>query len=131
MKKSFTLLFGALLTATALADSPDPKHVLVSRPGLNPTVVKAAPAKIKGIYARNKTKTIYYLRMYNRSTPACHLRDGFVQAIPIPANGGVHLKYPVGAAFSKGICYCLAGGPGSTDITPASSDVRVTTILYK
>jgi len=88
----------------------------------NSTNKKASAGTVYSLVVINTTATLKFLRLYDLATaPTCTSNTGVVFYAPIPANSstgaGFSAAFPVGAAFTSGIGWCITGAAGDTDNT--------------
>lgn len=95
----------------------------------NSTNKKASAGTLYSVTVINNTATEKFIRFYDTSSgPTCSSNTGVVYYTPIPANSttgaGIAIAFPVGAAFSTGISWCITGAAGDSDNTStAAGDV--------
>lgn len=139
---SLTVLF--LLVSSAMAQMAQPiagpangafpAHYL-SGANTNATNVSAVKTNVYQIIAINTTATIYYLKLYDKSTtPTCN-SDTVKMTLPVPfgtssSGGGFAVPIPVGAQFVNGFGFCLTAGINDNDNTNAATGVAIN-FLYQ
>lgn len=96
----------------------------------NSTLVRNTTTVMKSGLFINTTATIYYLKLYDKSTaPTCGT-DTPVRRIPIPfgttsSGAGVVDIPPDGIAFALGLGFCLTGGNADNDTSSAATGVTI------
>jgi hypothetical protein len=122
------LLSIASFSAHAQSMRVTPSHFL-STVSTNSNLVMPGPLLLQWIVAGNtNASTIYYLKLYNKTTaPTCGT-DTPALTIPIPPNntGGGTLPIGIeGAQFPLGLGFCLTGLIADNDNSPATTGVAL------
>jgi hypothetical protein len=110
-------------SGAALAQGGSPVKFL-SLATNNATLVKAGPVTVLVVAPVNTTATVYFLKLYDKSTaPVCGT-DIPKWTLPLPATS----KEPIstdGLLFSLGFGFCLVGGIADSDNSAAAIGVAL------
>lgn len=103
----------------------------ISAASNNATVVKASAGQVYSITACNINAAVRWFKMYNLTTLTdCGTSAEFMR-FPIPVNNCTTVNFPVGAAFSTGISYCIVTGAADTDNTATAANEQTINLTYK
>jgi hypothetical protein len=95
----------------------------------NATLIHAGATTLCHLAAINTTGTVYFLRIYDVAAPPdCTTATSAKHSYPVPANtsgAGLVISLGYGEAYAAGVGFCLTGGGGDTDNTPAGKGISV------
>ena len=113
-----------------LADGTPSYQKFISATGLNPTLVKASPAKLTILNIVNGAATLRYFKIYNKASAPTVGTDIPLITITLPT-GSSSFTLPafIGIDFSVGLSFACTLGVADSDTTPFTVVGEVTAML--
>lgn len=99
--------------------------------GANGVNIKSSAGQIYGWFLFNRSHTLRYVKLYNKSRNPSVGADTPFMTIPLPCGGGANVNFTSGITFSQGIGIGATTGVADGDAgAPAANDVIVNIIYY-
>lgn len=118
------VLLGLMLASSAAHAQSSPKKYL-SAASTNSNLVQTGKSSLRAGVVVNTTATVYYLKLYDKSTsPTCGT-DVPKWTVPLTANAVTPLPVSDGLQFYLGLGFCITAGIADNDVANAAVGVAV------
>lgn len=93
--------------------------------------IKSSAGQVYGWFLFNRSSSVNYVKLYNKSSRPLVGYDTPFMTIPLPAGGGANVSFTAGITFSRGIGITATTGIADGNLgMPAANDVIVNIIYF-
>ena len=93
--------------------------------------IKSSAGQIYGWFLFNRSASVRYIKLYNKSSAPSVGLDTPIMTIPLPAGAGANVNFTSGISFTRGVGIGATTGVSDNNTgAPAANEVLVNIIYY-